>query len=133
MGCNCNNGCNGILATMQTGDTFTVQIVLRNGDSIAQITDGDIVVGFYDNKKNLLVSRSTADGGITYDNGVYTLTVSHDESLLMKKAVFMETSITSGSGELVYHGDKVIGIGFEARENNRMFGGEEPMPYPTPE
>lgn len=121
MGCNCNNGCNGMLATMQTGDTFPIQIVIKDGDTVSQLEAGcRILVGIYDRKKQLLLKASTNDGRITYLNGVYTLTVRHEESLAMKGRVYVEFTIIAADGTEVYHGDKVVSIGFEPRNNNEI-------------
>lgn len=108
-----------MLATMQTGDTFQIKLILKNGNTVSRLIDGQcLVVGLYNNKKQLVARYSTENGGIEYSDGVYTLTVSHDDSMKMSKAVYMEVTITDG--DVVLHGDRVTVVGFEKRENNKI-------------
>lgn len=131
MGCNCNNRCNGMLAVMQTGDTVPVQIVLKDGPTAVQLEEGShILIGFYDAKRNLLLRVGTDDGRVTYSDGVYTVLVSHEESLRMKGKVSVELTVASDNGTVVYHGDRIPVVGFDGRMNNMFFEGDGPVPIP---
>lgn len=140
MSCGCSNngsGCrnNGVLATMQTGDTIPVSMRLWKDGEVSQLWDGsDIIVGFYDKDGNLLAVCDVNGGRVTYDsvNHRYVMTVSHEESLLMKKAVYVELTVTEDFGNTVYHGDKVVKVAMESRRNNCVIDGEEPMLPPAP-
>lgn len=123
MGCNCNNGCNGMLAVMQNGDTMPIQLKLKDGDAVAHLDteDGyDLVIGIYDKERKLLVDGSIGNGRVTYSDGVYTMTVSHEESLVFGKKVYIELSVTKGGNDEVYHGDKVLAVWFDPRSNNEI-------------
>lgn len=130
MGCNCNsdNGCNGMLATLQTGDTFPVYFALKDNGGETELPEGyDIIAGFYDRKKQLLLRASTDNGMITYDDvaNMYMAIVSHEESLLMKGTVYVELTLTENDKRKVYHGDKVVPVGFEMRNNNDIITTEQ--------
>lgn len=134
MGCGCNNGCNGMLATMQTGDTFPVYMRFTGDGGESIISEGqNIIVAFYDRKKTLLCYGCNDDGRVAYDadKDLYVMTVTHNESLLMQGAVYVELTVTEDYGDVVHHGDKVVGVGFEKRLNNVLVPSEEePMPIP---
>lgn len=137
MGCNCNNGCNATCnneprVVMQTGDTFPLYMTLKEGDTVIALDEGqELLVGIYDKAKKLLVRGGTDDGRVTYQDGVYVMTVTHGESLLLTNIAFVELSIASDEGNAVYHGDKVIPIRLEPRNNNGLFDGETPVPIPN--
>lgn len=125
MSCGCSNsgsGCrNGVLATMPNGNTFPVYLDIKDNGGVKELADGyDLIVGFWDNKKNPIMRAGTDDGRISYDNdtNLYMMTVSHEESLLMKGTVYVELTLTENDKRKVYHGDKVVPVGFEGRNNN---------------
>jgi hypothetical protein len=130
MGCNCNsnNGCNGMLATLQTGDTFPVYLDIKDNGGVKELAEGyDLIAGFYDRKKQLLLRAGTDDGRISYNDetNLYMMTVSHEESLLMKGTVYVELTLTENDKRKVYHGDKVVPVGFEGRNNNDIITTEQ--------
>lgn len=123
MGCNCNsnNRCNGVLSTMQTGDTYRVYVNFSvDGEPVELALDCDLIVGFYDTKKNPIVHGSLSGGRVVGVGGQYYIEVSHEESLLMRGKVLMELTVTKANGTKVYHADKVVTIGFEPRNNNNI-------------
>lgn len=112
---------------MQIGDTFPVYITLKDNGGRTELNEGcDIIAGFYDNNK-LLFRAGTDDGRIEYDNvsNKYIIIVSHNDCLLMKNTVYVELTLTENEKRNVYHGDKVVSIGFENRNNNDIITTEQ--------
>lgn len=133
MNCNCNNmgsscgGCgrgNGVLATMQTGDTFPVYLAYKEDDIEAALGAGEsILMAVYDYKGNRAMTFSTAEGNITLtEDGYYKLMVTHEQSMMLVGKAYIELTITDeGQTPLaVYHGDKVTTMEFEPRRNNEI-------------
>ena len=133
MSCNCNNmgstcgGCgrgNGVIATMQTGDTFPVYLLYKEDDIQAQIGEGqDIIMAFYDYKGNRLLVCSTDNGRIALtEDGYYVASITHDESMIMVGKVHIELTITDKSVNPtgVDHGDPVPTTAFSPRMNNEI-------------
>ena len=143
MSCNCNNmgsscgGCgsgNGVLATMQTGDSFPVYLLYKEDDIEAYLTKSDdIIIAFYDYKRDLVMKGSISDGRVKQFNEgedyQYIVNVTHKESLRMVGKVFVELTITEGNGKKVYHGDKVVTVSFEPRMNNTIIDNDEKENY----
>lgn len=133
MNCNCNNmgsscgGCgrgNGVLATMQTGDSFPVYLLYKEDDIEAQIGEGqDIIMAFYDYKGNRLLVCSTSDGTITLDDaGYYKAKITHEQSMMMVGKVHIELTIIDKNVNPmdVDHGDPVPTTAFSPRMNNEI-------------
>ena len=133
MSCNCNNmgstcgGCgrgNGVLATMQTGDTFPVYLLYKEDDIEAQIGEGqDIIMAFYDYKGNRLLVCSTSDGTITLNEaGYYKAKITHEQSMMMVGKVHIELTIIDKNVNPmdVDHGDPVPTTAFSPRMNNEI-------------
>lgn len=129
--CNCNGGgcggCgrgNGVLATMQTGDTFPVYLLYKEDDIEAQIGEGqDIIMAFYDYKGNRLLVCSTSDGTITLDDaGYYKAKITHEQSMMMVGKVHIELTIIDKNVNPmdVDHGDHVPTTAFSPRMNNEI-------------
>jgi len=127
MSCNFNNmgstcgGCgrgNGVIATMQTGDTFPVYLDYKDDDVLSALQSGwNIIAAFYNYKGELICEKRTERGEITVnEDGIYVFKVTHEESLNMLGKVGVELTLTQGDD--VYHGDKVVSVGFEYRRNN---------------
>lgn len=143
MSCNCNNigstcgGCgrgNGVLATMQTGDTFPVYLDFLNDEESAMLAEGyNLIAAMRDYKGELILRGSTDGGRITREDDYYKLEVAHAESLKMVGKVYLELTLTANDEQDIYHGDRIITIEFEPRQNNELVpGGDTPMPEPTP-
>lgn len=125
MSCNCNI-CdkNGVIATMQTGDTFPVYLLYKEDDIEAQIGEGqDIIMAFYDYKGNRLLVCSTSDGTITLDEaGYYKAKITHEQSMMMVGKVHIELTIIDKNVNPmdVDHGDPVPTAAFSPRMNNEL-------------
>ena len=143
MSCNCNNmgstcgGCGrgGVIATMQTGDTFPVYLAYKDDDVLSALQSGwNIIAAFYNYKGELILRGSTDGGRITREDDCYVLTVTHAESLLMVGKVYLELTLTADNENDIYHGDRIITIEFEPRKNNELVpGGDTPVPDPAVE
>ena len=133
MNCNCNNigsscgGCgrgNGVLATMQTGDSFPVYLLYKEDDIEEQIGEGqDIIMAFYDYKGNRLLVCSTSDGTIILDEaGYYKAKITHEQSMMMVGKVHIELTIIDKNVNPmdVDHGDPVPTTAFSPRMNNEI-------------
>ena len=125
--CNCNGGgcggCgrgNGVIATMQQGDTFPVYLAYKDDDVLSALENGwNIIAAFYNYKGELICEKRTARGEITVnDDGIYVFKVTHEESLNMLGKVGVELTLTQGDD--VYHGDKIVSVAFEPRMNNNL-------------
>ena len=126
MGSSCG-GCgrgNGVLATMQTGDSFPVYLLYKEDDIEAQIGEGqDIIMAFYDYKGNRLLVCSTSDGTITLDDaGYYKAKITHEQSMMMVGKVHIELTIIDKNVNPmdVDHGDPVPTTAFSPRMNNEI-------------
>lgn len=107
------------LSVHQQGDTFPVYMMFKDDDEIQKLYDGlSIVVAFYNSNHKLILKRSSDDGTVYYDEGLYTLIVSHEDSIRMVGRVYVELTLTANNGTEVYHGDKVVTVDFEPRMNN---------------
>ena len=144
MSCNCNNmgstcgGCgrgNGVIATMQTGDTFPVYFDVLDDEESAMLAEGyNLIAAMRDYKGELILRGSTDGGRITREDDYYVLTVTHAESLLMVGKVYIELTLTADNENDIYHGDRIITVEFEPRQNNELVpGGDTPVPDPTVE
>lgn len=140
--CNCNGGgcggCgrgNGVLATMQTGDTFPVYFDVLDDEESSMLAEGyNLIAAMRDYKGELILRGSTDGGRITREDDYYVLTVTHAESLLMIGKVYLELTLTANEENDIYHGDRIITVEFEPRQNNELVpGGDTPMPEPTPD
>ena len=136
--CNCNNmgsscgGCgrgNGVIATMQQGDTFPVYLAYKDDDVLSALENGwNIIAAFYNYKGELICEKRTARGEITVnEDGVYVFKVTHDESVKMLGKVGVELTLTEVPTTIhdqkdrnVYHGDKIVSVAFEPRMNNNL-------------
>lgn len=135
MNCGCSNsgcGCrNGTIATLPNGNTFHVRLKLKDNGGESKLQEGcDIIAGFYDRKKQLLLRASTDNDRIKFDEeaNLYVIVVGHDESLLMKGTVYVELTLTENEKSNVYHGDKVVRIEFEPRVNNEIIIEKQDLP-----
>ena len=144
MSCNCNNmgsscgGCGndcGVLATMQTGDTFPVYFDFLNDEESSMLAEGyNLIAAMRDYKGELILRGSTDGGRITRDDDYYVLTVTHAESLKMVGKVYLELTLTANEENDIYHGDRIITVEFEPRKNNELVpGGDTPVPDPAVE
>ena len=144
MSCNCNNmgstcgGCgrgNGVIATMQTGDKFPVYFDFLNDEESSMLAEGyNLIAAMRDYKGELILRGSTDGGRITREDDYYKLEVAHAESLKMVGKVYLELTLTANEENDIYHGDRIITIVFEPRQNNELVpGGDTPMPEPTPD
>ena len=140
--CNCNGGgcggCgrgNGVIATMQTGDTFPVYFDFLNDEESSMLAEGyNLIAAMRDYKGELILRGSTDGGRITREDDCYVLTVTHAESLLMVGKVYLELTLTADNENDIYHGDRIITVEFEPRKNNELVpGGDTPVPDPTVE
>ena len=134
MGCrNCNGGScgccgrgNGILATMQTGDTFPVYLAYKDDDVLSALERGwDIIAAFYNYKGELICEKRASRGEITIkDDNIYQFKVTHEESLNMLGKVGVELTLVEHEDVAidmnVYHGDKIVSLAFEPRMNNKL-------------
>lgn len=138
MSCNCNNmgstcgGCgrgNGVIATMQTGDTFPVYLAYKDDDVLSALQSGwNIIAAFYNYKGELICEKRTERGEITInEDGIYKFKVTHKESMKMLGKVGIELTlieapitIHSMKDRNVYHGDKIVSVSFEPRMNNKL-------------
>ena len=134
--CNCNGGgcggCgrgNGVIATMQQGDTFPVYLAYKDDDVLSALENGwNIIAAFYNYKGELICEKRTARGEITVnEDGVYVFKVTHDESVKMLGKVGVELTLTEVPTTIhdqkdrnVYHGDKIVSVAFEPRMNNNL-------------
>lgn len=129
MNCNCNNmgstcgGCgrgNGLLATMQTGDTFPVYLAYKDDDVLSALEQGwNILAAFYNYKGELICEKRTDRNEITInEDGIYQFKVTHEESMKMLGKVGIELTLTQSDD--VYHGDKIVSAAFEPRMNNNL-------------
>lgn len=134
--CNCNGGgcggcCrgNGVIATMQTGDTFPVYLAYKDDDVLSALQSGwNIIAAFYNYKGELICEKRTAGGEITVnDDGFYVFKVTHEESVKMLGKVGVELTLTEAPTTIhdqrdrnVYHGDKIVSVAFEPRMNNNL-------------
>lgn len=134
--CNCNGGgcggCgrgNGVLATMQTGDTFPVYLAYKDDDVLSALEQGwNIIAAFYNYKGELICEKRTERGEITVnEDGFYVFKVTHEESVKMLGKVGIELTLIKITSELderiqrdVYHGDKIVSVAFEPRMNNNL-------------
>lgn len=130
MSCNCNI-CdkNGVLATMQTGDTFPVYLAYKDDDVLSALERGwNIIAAFYNYKGELICEKRTDRGEITVnEDGIYKFKVTHEESMKMLGKVGIEltlieapTTIHNSTDRNVYHGDKIVSAAFEPRLNNNL-------------
>ena len=137
MGSTCG-GCgrgNGVIATMQTGDTFPVYFDVLDDEESAMLAEGyNLIAAMRDYKGELILRGSTDGGRITREDDYYVLTVTHAESLLMVGKVYIELTLTADNENDIYHGDRIITVEFEPRQNNELVpGGDTPVPDPTVE
>ena len=137
MGSTCG-GCgrgNGVIATMQTGDTFPVYLDVLDDEESSMLAEGyNLIAAMRDYKGELILRGSTDGGRITRDDDYYVLTVTHAESLLMVGKVYIELTLTADNENDIYHGDRIITVEFEPRQNNELVpGGDTPVPDPTVE
>ena len=111
---------NGVIATMQTGDTFPVYLAYKDDDILSALEQGmNILAAFYDYKGQLICEKRTERDEITVnDDGFYVFKVTHEESVKMLGKVGVELTLTQG--EDVYHGDKIVSVAFEPRMNNNL-------------
>ena len=122
MGSSCG-GCgrgNGVIATMQTGDTFPVYLLYKEDDVLSALQQGwNIIAAFYNYKGELICEKMTARGEITVnEDGFYVFKVTHEESVKMLGKVGVELTLTHNDD--VYHGDKIVSVAFEPRMNNSL-------------
>lgn len=107
------------LAVMPQGATFPVFMSFKNDEEILELYDGmDILIAFYNSNHKLILKCSTDDGRICYNDSLYTILISHEESRHMIGKIYVELTLTANNGMEVYHGDKVVSIDFAPRMNN---------------
>lgn len=118
-----NCGCNGNISevVIQRGNTFNIVMQYKEDGTPTQMPQGyDMVVGFYDGNGDLVKKASYTDGSINYADNVYTLQVTHEESMAMVGRVTLELTIFDTDMDVVEHASEVIGIKFEERRNNGL-------------
>lgn len=121
--CGCNSGCNGAenIGGFQTGDTVPLQLKYMEDGTAIPVEEGyDVLVAFYDYKRNLITKGSISDGRLVFNEDHYDMVIYHDESLKMVGKVIVEVTIHKEDNSDVDHSDKMFTMTFEDRENNKL-------------
>jgi hypothetical protein len=120
---------------MQTGDSFDVYFDMLDDEESAMLAEGyNLIAAMRDYKGELILKGSTDGGRITREDDYYKLEVAHAESLKMVGKVFLELTLTANEEADIYHGDRIITVEFEPRQNNELVpGGDTPVPDPAVE
>jgi len=123
--CGCNGGgsCNGMenIGGFQTGDTVPLQLKYMDEDGVIPIDEGyDVLVAFYDYKRNLITKGSISDGRLTFVDDHYEILIDHEESMKMIGKVVVEITVYKHDTSNVDHSDKLFSMAFDNRENNKL-------------
>lgn len=121
--CGCNSGCNGAenIGGFQTGDTVPLQLKYMDEDGVITIDEGyDVLVAFYDYKRNLIAKGSISDGRLLFVDDHYEILIDHEESMKMMGKVIVEITVYKPDASNVDHSDKIFSMTFENRENNKL-------------
>lgn len=125
-GCNCNGNGNGtqnairVDKPVQQGDSFNLTVQYKEDGTATALPQGyDMIVGFYDSMGRMVKHSSLWDGTIVYNqNNTYTLSVTHEESMMMMGDISLEFTIRDLHN--VDHASDIIVIPFEPRKNNSL-------------
>lgn len=114
------NGKSNVLAVKQQGDTFTVQMVNLLDGAVIEMEEGfDLTVAFYLADGRLVTKGSITDGRIVANEELYSMEITHDESVWMKGNVRIELTLSALDNSVVYHASGVVHVYFEPRNNNK--------------